>query len=67
MAKKNDNQSLFVGADTIASDLNVSKPVAYRLIREMNEELKAKNMIVLQGKVPRKYYQEKIYGLLDDK
>lgn len=32
---------LFVTADTVAKDFKVSKGFAYRMIREMNAELKA--------------------------
>lgn len=33
---------LFVTAETIAKDFGVSKGYAYRMIRQMNAELKAK-------------------------
>ena len=36
---KND---LFVTAGEVAQDLGVSKPFAYKLVRQMNEELEAK-------------------------
>ena len=31
----------FIRADDVAQELNVSKPYAYKLIRKLNEELKA--------------------------
>lgn len=42
--------------------LDVSKSKAYEIIRVFNEELKEKNYLVLRGKVPKKYFNEKIYG-----
>ena len=56
---KND---LFVTAGEVAQDLGVSKPFAYKLVRQMNEELEAKGFITIAGRVSRKYYEEKFYG-----
>lgn len=42
--------------------LDVSKSKAYEIIRVFYEELKEKNYLVLRGKVPKKYFNEKIYG-----
>ena len=41
---KND---LFVTAGEVAQDLGVSKPFAYKLVRQMNEELAAKGFITI--------------------
>lgn len=57
---KND---LFVKAGEVAQDLGVSKPFAYKLVRQMNEELEAKVFITIAGRVGRKYYEEKFYGM----
>ena len=54
---------LFVTAGEVAQDLGVSKPFAYKLIRQMNEELEAKGFITIAGRVSRKYYEEKFYGM----
>ena len=53
---------LFVTAGEVAQDLGVSKPFAYKLIRQMNEELEAEGFITIAGRVSRKYYEEKFYG-----
>ena len=53
---KND---LFVTASEVAQDLGVS----YKLVRQMNEELEAKGFITIAGRVSRKYYEEKFYGM----
>lgn len=57
---KND---LFVTAREVAQDLGVSKPFAYKLVRQMNEELEEKGFITIAGRVSRKYYEEKFYGM----
>ena len=32
--------TIFVGVDTVVKDLGISKPKAYKIIRELNEKLK---------------------------
>ena len=48
MYLKND---LFVTAGEVAQDLGVSEPFAYKLVRQMNEELEAKGFITIAGLV----------------
>lgn len=57
---KND---LFVTAGEGAQDLGVSKPFVYKLVRQINEELEAKGFITIAGRISRKYYEEKFYGM----
>ncbi len=35
----------FICAEEVAQELSVSKPYAYKLIRQLNEELKAKVLL----------------------
>ena len=51
---------LYVGVDTVKSDLGVSKAKAYEVIRELNASMKAKypKAIVVAGKVNRIWYEE---------
>ena len=37
-------------------------PYAYKLIRQLNEELKAKGFITITGRVNRQYFYERLYG-----
>lgn len=53
---------IFIKADEIAIELGVSKPYAYKLVREMNQELKGKGFLTISGRVSRKYFEEKFYG-----
>lgn len=55
--------TLFVTAGQIAEELGVSKPFAYKLVRQMNEELEAKGFLTIAGRVSRKFYEEKFYGM----
>ena len=51
----------FYSADDVASMLSVSKPTAYRIIKRLNDELSHKGFIVVSGRVPRRYFDEKFY------
>ena len=65
-AKRGDGclkNNLFVTDGEVAQDLGVSKPFAYKLVRQMNEELEAKGFMTIAGRVSRKYYEEKFYGM----
>lgn len=63
MSKAVKETSIFVRVDTIMEDLQISKPLAYKLMKEMNDELRAKGFMVISGRVPRQYYLERFYGL----
>ena len=55
-------ENKFIRADDVAQELNVSKPYAYKLIRKLNEELKAQGFITIAGRVNRQYFYERLYG-----
>ena len=39
-------ENKFIRAEEVAQELSVSKPYAYKLIRQLNEELKAKGIFM---------------------
>lgn len=53
--------SVFYTADDVSVILTVSKPTAYRIIKRLNDELTNKGFIVVSGRVPKKYFNEKFY------
>lgn len=55
-------QSIFISVQEVADMLGISKSKAYRIVRELNEELEAKGFITVAGKVSRKFFEEKFYG-----
>lgn len=57
-----ENNSLFMKVDEVADTLGVSKPYAYKLMRQFNEELSAKGFLTIAGRVSRRYFEEKVYG-----
>lgn len=60
------SKDLFVRAEEVAEALDISKPYAYKLVREMNEELKQKGFLTIPGRVSRRYFEEKFYGLREN-
>lgn len=50
----------FIRADEIASILDVSEGYAYKVIRELNSELRAMGFHTITGRVSRAYFEEKM-------
>lgn len=53
---------LYCSASEVAELLDVSVGAVYKLFRSWNQELAAKNYLVIAGKIPVKFFKEKIYG-----
>ncbi len=52
-----------MSVDEVAAELGISKSHAYKIVQQLNKELKAKGFIIVAGRVNRKYFQEKAcYG-----
>ena len=53
---------IFMRVDEVAEERGVSVPYAYKLIRQMNEELEKAGFIVVAGKIPRAFWEKKFFG-----
>lgn len=53
---------LYYTATEVAQLLDISVSATYKLLRKWNKELEAKNYLVIAGKIPVKYFCEKVYG-----
>ncbi len=53
----------YITAAELAELLRISVGHAYKVIHRLNEELAAKGYLTFSGKVPRKYLEERCYGL----
>lgn len=58
---------IFMRVEEVAEELGVSIPYAYKLIRNMNEELKEAGCITIAGRIDRKFFHEKFYGTREQK
>lgn len=50
-------------ATEVMGILGVSRAKAYKIVKDLNEELAEKGYIVTAGKIPKKYLAEKLYGM----
>lgn len=57
------DKSTFIEVDEVADILDVKKPTAYKIIRQLNDELKDKDFLTIAGRVSRPYFMERFYGL----
>jgi len=57
----------FMRVEEVAKELGVSKPYAYKLVQKLNEELKRKNYITISGRISKRYFKERVYGLQAEK
>lgn len=57
------NNKMFIGVDEVADNLSISKSAAYKIVRELNDELKSKGFVTIAGRVSRKYFTERFYGV----
>lgn len=55
--------SKFITSGEVAQELGVSKSFAYKIVRQLNDELKSKGFFIVSGKVSRVYFEEKFYGV----
>ena len=52
----------FMNVDDVAEYLGVSTSMAYKVIQQLNRELKAKGFITISGKISRAYFEKKVYS-----
>lgn len=52
----------FINAVDIMKILGVSRAKAYKIIRELNDELSKNGYMTVRGKISRKFFNEKFYG-----
>ena len=51
----------FYDVNDVSVYMGISVPMAYKIIRKLNNELSDKGYITVSGKVNRIYFEEKIY------
>ena len=53
--------TLFMKAEEVATELDVSIAYAYKLIKALNTDLRKRGFITINGRVSRQYFHEKLY------
>lgn len=59
------NNKMFLDVEEVANLTGKPRSSSYRLIRDLNTELKEKGYITITGLVSRKYFMERFYGMVD--
>ena len=57
-----EKEKRFLSASDVAGYMDISVPMAYKVIRRLNDELEAKGYLIIHGKISRAYFEEKVYG-----
>lgn len=57
------NQKLYLTANDVSEYMGISIPTAYKSIRKLNDELKAQGYITVSGKINRRYFELKAFGM----
>ncbi len=52
----------FIRAGELQRELDISAACAYKIIRELNQELEDKGYVTVRGLLSRKYFEERVYG-----
>jgi len=52
----------FLDVKDVAAYMGVSISMAYRIIRNLNNELSRQGYVTVAGRVSRAYFEEKVYG-----
>ena len=52
----------YLTASDVAAFMGVSMAMAYKIIRQLNEELAAMGYLIVSGRVSRSYFEKKVYG-----
>jgi len=60
---KQEKNRIFYDAEDIQEMLGVSRGKSYALIHDLNTELGEQGFIVIPGKIPKKFFAQKYYGM----
>ena len=62
MNEKREEVKRFLTAAEVADYLGVSVSKGYKIISQLNAELREQGFITVSGKVSRKYFEKRIYS-----
>lgn len=54
---------IFIHSKEVAVELDISEAHAYKIVRDMNKELSKQGFMTISGRVSRKFFYEKFYGM----
>lgn len=53
---------IYITANELSGMLGISEGYAYKIIRDMNDELKKDGYIIISGKISKRFFEKKWYG-----
>ena len=56
----------FITVKEIGEVLGVSESKSYGIVRDLNKELADKGYMVIPGRISRKYFEERFYGVVNE-
>ncbi len=54
-------EKILLNVQDVVDYLNVSTPMAYKIIRKLNDELRNQGYLTIAGRVSRAYFEQKVY------
>lgn len=51
------------GVKDVMKAMDVAESTAYKIIKDLNAELKKKGFMTLTGRVPKAYFESRFYGI----
>jgi hypothetical protein len=58
------NDKKFLNVADVSEYMSISIPMAYKIIRRLNDELNAQGYLTISGKISRQYFEQKVYGFV---
>lgn len=55
------SNNMFIHASEVSETLSVSRAYAYRIVKQLNEELSEKGYMTIDGRTSRRYFDERFY------
>ncbi len=52
----------FLNASDVSQFMEISVPMAYKIIRQLNDELNTQGYLTVAGRVSRAYFSQKVFG-----
>ena len=56
------SENAYVRVKDVAKEMDISEGMAYKIIRQLNNELKGQGFVTVQGRLSRQYFEERVYG-----
>ena len=56
-------ERMYYTAQDLQEMLGISRALAYKILKKMNDDLEARGFLVIPGRIPKAYFAEHYYGM----